>query len=542
MKKGVINLILLYIAFVILKSILVTFIPAPSAFSDGYIYAEMAKNFFYSGELLVYSAQVYFYPPLYAMFLAISYFFNDMNSVYLVMKIVNVILSTTIIFPTYLLAKEFLNNKKSLVTALLVGILPPMFAFSAFLMAENLFYPLFMFAVYFIFKSFTSKEYYWDVLAGVIIAATYLTKTLGIVLVPLVIFVLLYKFSLKGLTKKFVMGLTCFITVLPWYIIKSSIVGGYASEIVSLNVNNFYVFFVWILLYLAYLVLASGVVIFAFNLLNVKTKNKKLKILMIILVLLMFLVIFVAANHNVHALKETRFDVGEFYRSTGRYIEVLLPLFFVGGMIGYQTYEKKKYLPFFVPAVLALTGSFLIYFQMLPINNMSLVWMGISGLIFSKLGIPILLGSLILISFILIDAYLAHKTKLMKLFPIILFTYFLCFSFINIAGAYYNSELYWAQSEHTQLGQWFNEYDPNYSNVLIDEDYEGMLTKTSQDVLYEQHKREVKSTIIGFWMNDHVMIGDIKNLENIDYVVTKKDLSLELIKESENGIRIYKNI
>jgi len=542
MKKSVINIILLYIVFVLLKSILVYFIPAPSAFSDGYIYAEMAQNFFHTGQMLVYGTPVYFYPPIYAMFLSFSYLFNDMTMVYFVMKVINVLLSTSIIFPTYLLAKEFLSTKKSFVTAMLVGVIPSTFAFSSFLMAENLFYPLFMFSIYFIYKSFTSNNWYWDLIAGVLIGLTYLTKTLGIVLVLLVIIMFLFNLSWQQSVKKVLMGLVCFLTVLPWYIGKTSIVGGYSAEIISINSGNLYVFLTWIVLYLAYLVLASGVVLFAFSLLNLKTKSRKLKVFMLMFVIVLGLVLFVAANHNVHALKETRFDVGELYRPSGRYVDVLLPLLLIGGMVGYQNYEKKKYLPYFVPASLALAGSFLIYFQMFPINNMSLIWLGVSNLIFERLGIPLLLGSITLIFFLLLDAYLAHKMKMMKLFPIILFTYFLCFSCVNVAATYYNSETYWLPSEHTQLGLWFNNYNPEYSNILIDEDYEGMLTKTEQDALYELHQRDVKSTIIGFWLNDNVIIGNVNNLDNIDYVVTKKDLSLPLIKETENGIHIYKNI
>ncbi|MFH1455593.1 MAG: glycosyltransferase family 39 protein [archaeon] len=542
MKKSVVNIIILYIVFVLLKSLLVYFIPAPSAFSDGYIYAEMAQNFFHTGQMLVYGTPVYFYPPIYAMFLSISYLFNDMTVVYLVMKVINVLLSTSIIFPTYLLAKEFLSTKKSFITAMLVGVLPSTFAFSSFLMAENLFYPLFMFSIYFVYKSFTSNARYWDLFAGVFIGLTYLTKTLGIVLVPLVILMFLFNLSWQQSVKKVLMGLVCFLTVLPWYIGKTSIVGGYSAEIVSINSGNLYVFLTWIVLYLAYLVLSSGVVLFAFSLLNLKTKNKKLKVFMLMFVLVLGLVLFVAANHNVHALNTSDLELGEFYRSVGRYVEVLLPLLVIGGMIGYQNYKKKKYLPYFVPAVLALTGSFLIYFQMFPINNMSLVWLGVSNLIFKYLGIPLLLGSVTLIFFLLLDAYLAHKLKMMKLFPIILFTYFLCFSCVNIAGTYYNSQTYWLPTEHTQLGLWFNDYDQEYSNILFDEDYEGVLTKTEQDSLYELHQRNVKSTIIGFWLNDNVIISNINNLENIDYVVTKKDLSLPLIKETENGIHIYKNI
>ena len=89
-----------------------------------------------------------------------------------------------------------------------------------------------------------------------------------------------------------------------------------------------------------------------------------------------------------------------------------------------------------------------------------------------------------------------------------------------------------------QLGLWLNDYDPKISNILIDErDCTGKISKEDQSSLCEPSKI---STIIGFWLNDNIKIGDISNLENVDYVITKHNMDLELVKESESGIMVYK--
>ena len=90
------------------------------------------------------------------------------------------------------------------------------------------------------------------------------------------------------------------------------------------------------------------------------------------------------------------------------------------------------------------------------------------------------------------------------------------------------------------MGLWFNDYDKEISNVLFDErDCTGKILKEKQDTLCEPSG---STTIMGFWMNDNIRIGGIDDLEGFDYVVSRSNLDLKLIKESESGIKIYKVI
>jgi len=115
--------------------------------------------------------------------------------------------------------------------------------------------------------------------------------------------------------------------------------------------------------------------------------------------------------------------------------------------------------------------------------------------------------------------------------------FFLLVSLLNYGLTYYNSNI-WYNGEQMQLGLWLNDYDPKISNILIDErDCTGKISKEDQSSLCEPSKI---STIIGFWLNDNIKIGDISNLENVDYVITKHNMDLELVKESESGIMVYK--
>ena len=149
MKKITKQLIFIYFLFVIVKSLLSYFIPSPSAFSDEYIYTKMARSIFYSFNFDIHGSPSHAFLPLYPLALSFSYIFKDMQVAYIIMKIINSFLSSLIIFPAWLISKEFMSKKKAILPALLVSVIPATFSFSPYIMAENLFYPLFLFTIFF---------------------------------------------------------------------------------------------------------------------------------------------------------------------------------------------------------------------------------------------------------------------------------------------------------------------------------------------------------------------------------------------------------
>ena len=135
MKKIVKQILLFYLVIVLFKILLSSFILAPSAFSDEYIYMKMARSFFFDFNFNVHNLVVDIYPPLYSMLLSITYIFNDMNIAYFFMKVINALISSLVIIPAFLLSREFLNEKKSLIIALLVSIIPSNFSFTPYIIS-----------------------------------------------------------------------------------------------------------------------------------------------------------------------------------------------------------------------------------------------------------------------------------------------------------------------------------------------------------------------------------------------------------------------
>ena len=154
---------------------------------DTYLYWVMAKQILY-GSLDV--AQFHHYPPLFSIILSPVLQFGLRDSLRN-MTIFNVVLSSTAIFPLYLIAREFLTKKFSLLFVLVCASFPFHIVYPAILFSENLYYPLFFWTVYFALsypKSY-KQTWLWDALLGLSLAAMWLTRYMTWPLIPIFILV-----------------------------------------------------------------------------------------------------------------------------------------------------------------------------------------------------------------------------------------------------------------------------------------------------------------------------------------------------------------
>ncbi|MBI4159045.1 glycosyltransferase family 39 protein [Candidatus Woesearchaeota archaeon] len=557
------TLVYCILGIIFLKILLVSIIPAPSAFSDSYIYSKMAQSFFNSGEFSIHGVATSLFPPLYPIFLSISYVFKDMEKVFFLMKIINVILSTLIFIPAYLLAKEFFEKKKSAIIALLVSIIPSSFAFSGYLMAENLLYPLFLTSFYLIYKSFNSESYKFNILAGIFIGLSFLTKVTALVLLILTFLYLIYKLSIKQVKKKAILFLFFILTILPWFIRNGRLFGfnfqgltGHYAKEASLTLNLFQAMpnaGSWTLLYISFLALASGVLFFLMSFNTVFSKDKKVRDFSLLVFAGVLILAIIIAIPNIKAVS--------FYdtilpwllgRPVGRYIDLVLPLTILLGFIGFQEYEKNRSyfgISFLITSFFVIFGSTLLFFPLFPVNNISLTWIGVLNSIinplfergleetsFSLINYIILTALLSLI--LLFIGYLHYSKKLIlkEILPFI-FIFFIISSLGVYSINYYDSSKYWYNGDLMKSGLWLNGRDQGEYSVLIDERYEGKIWKKDQSSLYEGEGNN-SITVIGFWINNEIRIGNVEEAESFKYVISKDNLNLKLIHE-EGGIKIY---
>lgn len=575
MNKITKQLIILYIIIVILKISLAYFILAPSSFSDYYGYAKVARNLFYHGTFTVHD-DISTRPPLYSLVLSLAYIFKDMEIVYFFMKVLNAMMSSLIIFPAWLLSKEFFNKKKAMLLTTMIAVLPANFGFTFLLMAENLFYPLFLFSIYFIYKSFIEESCKWDILAGIFIGLAYLTKIHAIILPLVVIFVFLFRLLKKDhkeIWKKILMSIFFLITISP-FLIRNSLISGFNKDSVlssyggtlegnmntlTGNPSHFLIgFLIWFMLYLSYLMIASGFIFFIANLTTFKNfNNKKLFTFSSLTFFSTIFLTFLASRH-FHLVGvidyQTIFSglIGN-GRILGRYVEALIPLILINGLIGFKYLKKISRRYIIIPTIILIFSTQLVFFQLFPINNMSLAWLGVlkfifDFLIFQKISFETIFSPWYSIVFItlfvvilLSTIYLQRKisTKSMLCIFIIFFS---LVSLLNFCIIYYNTNTFWYNSEQTQLGLWFNKYDSEISTILFDERDGCKIFKTNQTCIYNPFSRGGSATIIGFWMNDEIRVGPVDKLDEIDYVISKHKLDLSLLKETKNGIFLYQVI
>ena len=555
MKKIVKQILLFYLVIVLFKILLSSFILSPSAFSDEYIYMKMARSFFFDFNFNVHNLVVDIYPPLYSMLLSITYIFNDMNIAYFFMKVINALISSLVIIPAFLLSREFLNEKKSLIIALLVSIIPSNFSFTPYIISENLFYPLSLFIVYFIYKSFSGNKYNYNILIGIFLGLAYLTRTaaiglLGAFILSYLVFFIINKTDRKLLLNKFLLSIFLFIIVISPWIMRSFYLYGFDLKLLfgpySRSVENIVTDFKLVnyivrgLVYLGYLVLAS-LIIFPVKFYNLFNK-KNIKFLVLFFALLITSLIIVIKHGRVVIFFE--WFTG---RYVGRYIDILLPLIFIGGFIGAQVKKINK-VAIFIFGFLLIMASLLTLHSLFPVNNLSLTWVGILKYLFEFIffgktnhSIEFFNGSLIFFAMffvflLLLLLFLERKFSFNKLIPYF-FIFFILLNLLNYGVTHYDSKSNWYDKEQMQLGLWLNEYDSDkISDILFDIGSCGDINK------YEQERicggKFYEKTIIGYWLNDNIFIGDLSDAENYDYVISKKELNFPLIKEY-NGIYVY---
>jgi len=579
MKPWVRQLIILYVVLIILKVSLAYFILAPSAFSDDYGFAKAARSVLYHGTLTVHG-DVVNKAPLYPISLSLSYSFKDMNIVFFLMKFINAVISSLIILPVLLLSREFFDEKKSMLITILVAVLPANFAFTFFIMSENLFYPLFLLSVYLIYKSFIEKSYKWDILAGIVIGLTFLTKINAVVLPAMVGIVLLLKLFKKEyleIKKKLVMALFFFITISPWIIRNSllfgfnskSFIGGYSASAqatmsAAMTWQFILIFLTLFMLYLSYLAIASGIIFLPLNFIAIsKIEDKKVFLFSMITFATMLFALLLSSRHFNYSTGsmdyQTIFTWLTGGRIIGRYVEFVIPLIIINGIIGFEyAYKKKKifFSSLMAASFFSILASQLIFFPLFPINNMSLSWLGVLKFIFDFFVFKIktfetifsyeatIVFIILLVGITLIPAlFYRKKRSTLKHLLYGFIVFFFLVSLLNFCIIYYNTNTFWYNGEQTQLGLWFNKYDPKISTILFDERDGCKIFKTNQTCIYNPFYRNGEisgsATIMGFWMNDEIRIGSVDNLEGVDYIVSRHNLNLPLLRRTESGIFLY---
>lgn len=536
-NKSLISLLLVYIIAVVLRLYTSSWIGNPYYYPDEFVYSGMARSFFENGTFMYlgdYSRSV---PPLYPMLISSAYLSNDMFTTYALIKIINSLLSALIIFPVWLLAKEFLSEREALIPAAIVAVLPG-FTYSGMIMLEGMHYTVTIATVYLIYRSLTEDNLKIDILCGAFMGIAYLTKGFGVFMPIVYIAGLLIK--PKGsvherssavirtlINKKWTFAAAALV-VLPWFIRNGMLLGftfrgmigsyaavpGYALEMVSGETGIPYRKIVFYLLSnLSYLSLASGIVFFSASilLLLLLSENKlvnsnfeKLRMLLIIGFLSIFIYVIYGVYHGLSVSSPAGY-----YRVQGRYMDSILPLFIIIGYIGLKylndNYDKIMIKSF--AEIIILTSLILMFAPFTFVSRMNVVVSpDIMFLAIFKDFTTEYFSALFFVIFPFVFLVLYKYNILNRKYISLIFIIFLLFSgylaFVN------HVMVSRASGSMADIGKWFVSNTTKDDVILVDASSQNISSSMEKDFLFWQTQ---------FWLRDRAIAAKVLKFQRFDF-------------------------
>ena len=309
-------------------------IKAPTIMGDEAFYFNYAREIY---QLNFFPSNVNWYGFLYPLVISPAFIFKNVEVTYTVTKIINCFLSSMIVFPAYFLAREIVDHKKAVVIAGLSLCIPYFVISSFYVMSENLYYLLFLTSVFLIIKTYNEPSKKYEVLCGLVIACTVLTKSLGLIL--LLGYLLI---NAKELKKRSVVLISVASVILPYYLARGFFWGWNengilgitpASAFHGIQTGNTLAINVILMIFshIGYIIISTGIIFFVLSLAMLfstyrRHEGIKLSYLCKFTWLLWILLILTIAL----------FMHGE-QRIVGRYIDCMIPFFLLLG----STYAFK---------------------------------------------------------------------------------------------------------------------------------------------------------------------------------------------------------
>ena len=388
-RKEISVLLLIFAVSVALKLLFVT----PSAYGpvngDEMEYYSLA---YYLGQGNIFRAEdAIHYPPLYPLFIIPALSFGSYS--FDLIKILNVLLSSSIVFPVYLSARQYLDSRKSVWVAIVSCLLPFHLVFPRRIQSENLYFPLFFWSLYMVLtKPKRSKfRWHWDILSGFSLGLLYLTRYITLAILPAFFLGWILKTidpqaKNLGITKKkagrfFAFSCAIILVFIPW--IMAGLTQGYSVmdmlgffSTIEGDVSSQLTFtrlMIWVLIYCAYLVLMAAPVL-PYLLLSIRqffTRKPDEKIRNWFIVTVAMLAFYSAAvvRHSWRVKYNSEMPM----KIMGRYFIFFIPIFLITAIMAVAKLENQDKLSKKQVILLTFSSSILIIISYLTIIKKSIV-------------------------------------------------------------------------------------------------------------------------------------------------------------------------
>ena len=133
---------------------------------DEELYLAMAKSFHETGSFQKGYEYINYSCVLYPMLISLGYYFYRPETIMITLRMINVIVMCSAVFPVYLLSKKILTGKKAILIAVFSMLIPDMID-SVYLMQEVFLYPVLMWCFYFIYMDFEKGIFYKNKYIGI---------------------------------------------------------------------------------------------------------------------------------------------------------------------------------------------------------------------------------------------------------------------------------------------------------------------------------------------------------------------------------------
>ncbi len=156
-------------------------------YSDELRYLDIARSLWNDGSIMIRNIPVDFQKILYPLFIAPTSMVSDPSNQIAAINILNCIYISSAVFPAYLIAKQILKKNWTIILSVVfVATLPDM-TYSICLMSENVYFPLAIWAVFFIWKALSAEKIkygiFFAVAGGLLSYLLYLSKEISLALV-----------------------------------------------------------------------------------------------------------------------------------------------------------------------------------------------------------------------------------------------------------------------------------------------------------------------------------------------------------------------
>lgn len=563
-KSAKAQLVISFCILVLLKALLSLRFHSPWIFPDEASYAQMAADVFGSTHLSL--------PRAYPFTISIAYQFSaNKVIIYHIILLINCILSSLAIFPSYFILMRYCPKDFSLMGAITIATLPSLTLYAFVIMTENLFIPLFLFGIWFLLVAYEEKKPFWISLAVLSALLLFITRHNGILaLVAMAISLIYYLFfsmrsndirqRLSDRTSTIILVILSIASLATISLIiagsgHNSYLGWLHDRIATdgqlflglfTDINNLMDYVILLQKEIAYLMLGSYFIFFYIT---------------IILLLAMYLRRVRAGECTIISCRPSSLGKGDLaiesvgiyllatsatlllltamsaYKSEqevyGRYIDPIVPGLFIFGLIGlyhmYQASEKPKIRMLAIIGI-ALSIIFFYNFPILKAEEFPILYVNpLRNLAPNWIVFPALSAGF----FLLLGLYKKLKDN-WRIFFVIIIAFSACIS----AYSYYADLLYQSDRYHAmnQIGTYLNENSSQNSKILMDAEIPG------NDWFFQN--------LIMFWAKrspEYVLVNDdlLSGLEGENgeiLLITSKELTLEPLTYSTRGYYLYKFI